>query len=148
MAKSYPLHFSAQLRQHLRALRQKHGLTQAQLGARIGVSQARVAEIEANPGLVSLDQILHLLAALDVSLNMVESADDASAISPSATSLSATNLAVQKQMPTIQANRKQTKAQLTSRAHVGESPIISLHLEQDAVDSYFKQLTNAKRGSW
>ena len=38
------------------------GLTQAQVGAALGVSQARIAEIEANPGLVNFDQLLQLLA--------------------------------------------------------------------------------------
>lgn len=72
MPAAYPIHFSAQLRQHLRALRKKHGLTQAQVGALIGVSQARIAEIEANPGLVSLEQMLQLLAALGVTLTLQE----------------------------------------------------------------------------
>jgi HTH-type transcriptional regulator/antitoxin HipB len=52
------------MREHLRALRKQQGLTQAQLGAQLGVSQARIAEIEANPGLVSFEQILQLLAHL------------------------------------------------------------------------------------
>ena len=45
MATAFPVRFPDQLRQHLRALRKRHGLTQAQLGALIGVSQARIAEM-------------------------------------------------------------------------------------------------------
>jgi HTH-type transcriptional regulator/antitoxin HipB len=68
----YPIHFTDQLRQHLRALRKKRGLTQAQVGALIGVSQARIAEIEANPGLVSFEQLLQLLSVLNVTLSLQE----------------------------------------------------------------------------
>jgi len=72
MTNSYPIRFSAQLRQHLRALRSKRGLTQAQLGALVGVSQARIAEIEASPGLVSFEQLMQLLSALDVTVSLDE----------------------------------------------------------------------------
>ncbi|WP_422084350.1 helix-turn-helix domain-containing protein [Variovorax sp.] len=63
----YPLRFVDQLRTHLKALRKQRGLTQAQAGALIGVSQARVAEIEANPGAVSFEQLMKLLSALGAS---------------------------------------------------------------------------------
>ena len=61
---SHPIRLSDQLKQHLRALRRSHGLTQAQLGELVGVKQARIAEIEADPGAVSLDQLTRILAAL------------------------------------------------------------------------------------
>ena len=64
----FPLHFSDQLREHLRALRKARGLTQTDLGRLLGVGQARIAEIEANPGVVGLDQLMKLLSALDASL--------------------------------------------------------------------------------
>ena len=70
MVTTYPISFSAQLRQHLRALRKKRGLTQAQIGALVGVSQVRIAEIEANPGLVSFDQLMQLLSVLGVSISL------------------------------------------------------------------------------
>ena len=68
MVATFPVRFPDQLRQHLRALRKRHGLTQAQLGALIGVSQARIAEIEANPGLVNFEQLMKLLSVLGASL--------------------------------------------------------------------------------
>jgi HTH-type transcriptional regulator/antitoxin HipB len=61
---NYPLRIPEQLKPHLRALRKSRGLTQAQLGALVGVKQARIAEIEANPGAVSLDQLVKVLGAL------------------------------------------------------------------------------------
>jgi HTH-type transcriptional regulator/antitoxin HipB len=70
MLDAFPVRFPNQLRQHLRALRKRHGLTQAQLGALVGVSQARIAEIEANPGLVNFEQLMKLLSVLGVSLTL------------------------------------------------------------------------------
>lgn len=54
-------------------MRKKRGLTQAQVGAVMGVSQARVAEIEANPGLVNFEQVLQLLSVMGVTLSLQES---------------------------------------------------------------------------
>ena len=67
---SFPLRISDQLKPHLRALRKSLGLTQAQLGVLVGVKQARIAEIEANPGAVSLDQLTKVLAALGGTLHL------------------------------------------------------------------------------
>lgn len=67
---SFPLRIPDQLKQHLRALRKSRGLTQGQLGALVGVRQARIAEIEANPGAVSLDQLTKVLAALGGTLHL------------------------------------------------------------------------------
>lgn len=72
MLTTYPIRFSDQLRQHLKGLRKKRGLTQARLGQLLGVSQARIAEIEANPGLVNLDQLLQLFSALGVTFFLEE----------------------------------------------------------------------------
>jgi len=69
---TFPIRFPDQLRQHLRALRKARGLTQSQLGARVGVSQARIAEIEANPGLVNFEQLVKLLSVLGVTVSLVE----------------------------------------------------------------------------
>ncbi len=67
---SFPLRISDQLKPHLRAMRKRLGLTQAQLGVLVGVKQARIAEIEANPGAVSLDQLTKVLAALGGALQL------------------------------------------------------------------------------
>jgi HTH-type transcriptional regulator/antitoxin HipB len=57
-----------QLRPQLQALRKMRGLTQARLGEAIGVTQARVVESEAHPGLVSLQQVMQVLNALGATL--------------------------------------------------------------------------------
>jgi HTH-type transcriptional regulator/antitoxin HipB len=74
MVSAFPIRFPDQLRQHLRALRKARGLTQARLGALVGVSQARIAEIEANPGLVNFEQLMKLLSVLGVTLTLLEEA--------------------------------------------------------------------------
>lgn len=64
----YPISFAESLRKHLRALRKERGLTQAQLGEKLGVGQARIAEIESNPGAISVDQLLKILSVLGAAL--------------------------------------------------------------------------------
>lgn len=60
----FPLATVAQLTDHLRALRKARGITQADLGRLIGVSQSRIADIERNPGSVSVTQMHQILSAL------------------------------------------------------------------------------------
>ena len=64
----YSLKVADQLRPQLQALRKMRGLTQARLGEAIGVTQARIVEIEANPGVVSLQQVMQVLNALGATL--------------------------------------------------------------------------------
>jgi HTH-type transcriptional regulator/antitoxin HipB len=64
----YALQSPHQLASHLRALRKARGLSQQQLGELLGLSQSRVARIESEPGSVSVDQFLSLLAALHATL--------------------------------------------------------------------------------
>lgn len=60
------LQLPSQLGPHLRSLRRARKMTQRDLAARIGVTQARVAAIEANPAVVSVGQLMTILAALGV----------------------------------------------------------------------------------
>jgi len=64
----YPLAYADQLHHYLRGLRKGHGMTQAALGRRMGLSQARIAEIEANPKLISVEQLLRILSVLHARL--------------------------------------------------------------------------------
>jgi HTH-type transcriptional regulator/antitoxin HipB len=64
----YPIQTPPQLSTHLRALRKARGLSQAELGSRLGVGQTRVARIEGNPTAVSVEQLLEVLGALGVRL--------------------------------------------------------------------------------
>ena len=62
----------AQMSVHIKSLRKMRGLTQTALGQRIGVKQVRVADIENDPGSVSLDQLLKVLHALDARLLLAD----------------------------------------------------------------------------
>ena len=55
-----------QLADHLRSFRRSQGLTQAGLGRLVGLDQTRIAKIERDPRVVSLGQLMKLLAALGV----------------------------------------------------------------------------------
>lgn len=61
---NYPIDTPAQARAVLRALRHGRGLSQAQVGQLLGVSQKRVARIESAPDRTSFDQIAKLVAIL------------------------------------------------------------------------------------
>jgi HTH-type transcriptional regulator/antitoxin HipB len=63
-----PVQTAEQLATHLRSLRRRLKLTQSELGVRLGVEQARIGKIERNPGSISVDQLLQLLAALEARL--------------------------------------------------------------------------------
>jgi len=52
----------------LKSLRKQKGLTQQQLGERVGVSQRIIARIEANPSNVRFDRVLQVIAELDAEL--------------------------------------------------------------------------------
>jgi len=68
MSTTYPIRIISQLRPILQGFRKSHGLTQAELAARLGVSQQSYARLEANPGRASMARILTVLQALEVEL--------------------------------------------------------------------------------
>jgi len=69
---TFAIQTPAQLSVHLKSLRKARGMTQTALGERIGVKQVRIADIEKNPGAVSLDQLLQVLHALDTRLLLAD----------------------------------------------------------------------------
>ncbi|MBA3772660.1 MAG: helix-turn-helix transcriptional regulator [Ramlibacter sp.] len=68
----YPVDTPQQLRTILRTLRQSRGLTQAQLGQMLGVSQKRIARIEAAPEVTAFDQIARMVSAMGCRLVIEE----------------------------------------------------------------------------
>ena len=70
----YPVDTPQQLRTILRSLRQSRGLTQAQLGQKLGVSQKRIARIEAAPEVTGFDQISRMVSAMGCRLVIEEPA--------------------------------------------------------------------------
>ncbi|WP_162059885.1 helix-turn-helix domain-containing protein [Undibacterium sp. KW1] len=66
----YRISLATQLSSHLKSLRSQQGLSQAALGKLLGVGQVRIANIENNPGAVSLDQMLSILHLLGCGLSI------------------------------------------------------------------------------
>jgi HTH-type transcriptional regulator / antitoxin HipB len=64
----YSIQLPSQLSSHIRALRKAKGLSQADLGLRLGLSQARIARIEGDPLSISTEQLLTVLTALGVQI--------------------------------------------------------------------------------
>lgn len=56
---------SAQLSTHFKSLRRAKGWSQADLARKLGIGQARVAQIEGDPGAISVDRFLQILHLLD-----------------------------------------------------------------------------------
>jgi HTH-type transcriptional regulator/antitoxin HipB len=69
---TYPVDTPQQLRTMLRTLRQARKLTQTQLGEMLGVSQKRIARIEAAPEVTAYDQIARMISAMGCSLVIEE----------------------------------------------------------------------------
>jgi HTH-type transcriptional regulator/antitoxin HipB len=69
---NYPVDAPLQLRAVLKSLRKSRSLTQAQLGAKLGLSQKRVAGIENNPQVTSIDQISRIVSLLGARLVVEE----------------------------------------------------------------------------
>jgi HTH-type transcriptional regulator/antitoxin HipB len=65
-----PIVTSAQLGALLVNVRKSRKLTQARLGARMGLSQKRVSELELAPGTLSVDQLLAICAQLGLQLSL------------------------------------------------------------------------------
>ncbi len=151
MSHDYPIRFVDQLRQHLRSLRKKRGLTQAQFGALVGVSQARIAEIEANPGLVGFEQMLQLLSALGVTLTLQEASS-----APIAPDRSAASVPVK---PGAKTSPSGTRAKTKEQARVSKAAFASSarpkkprapnpddEAQPNARVKFI--VTGAKKGSW
>lgn len=67
---SYPIQTPSQLSSHLRALRLERGFSQAAFGQIMGLSQTRIARIEADPLSVSAGQLLRILSALGMRMTL------------------------------------------------------------------------------
>ncbi|ANN69153.1 helix-turn-helix transcriptional regulator [Bordetella bronchialis] len=64
----YPVRTLQQLRPILQGFRKAKGLTQAQLAARLGITQQSYAKLEAAPEKASFDRVFRILQMLRVEL--------------------------------------------------------------------------------
>lgn len=62
----YPIKTPQQLGAVLQGYRKERGLTQKDVGARLGIAQNTVSQIESEPGRAGLARVFKLLAALDL----------------------------------------------------------------------------------
>ncbi|MBI2306315.1 MAG: helix-turn-helix domain-containing protein [Rhodocyclales bacterium] len=65
-----PITTTGQLGPVLQRLRRNHGLSQAALGQKLGLSQERISRIERSPEKVTLDQLMTVLMALNAELQV------------------------------------------------------------------------------
>ena len=79
----YPVHLANHLQQLLKSLRKSRKMTQSELARHLGVVQSRVADIERDPGAVSVEQLLQVLAMLGAQMVVRETATEDSASEPS-----------------------------------------------------------------
>ena len=87
---AFPVQTLTQLRPILVGFRKSAGLTQAQLAARLGITQQSYAQLEANPSAVSIERLFKVMNALGVRMMLslderdapAEAADSASAAEP------------------------------------------------------------------
>ncbi len=78
---NFPLDTPSQAKAVLRSLRQSQGLSQAEVGHLLGVSQKRIARIEAAPEKTSFDQLAKLIALLGGRI-VVEGKSSARTVTP------------------------------------------------------------------
>ncbi|MDN7426377.1 transcriptional regulator [Burkholderia sp. AU16741] len=89
---AFPVQTLTQLRPILVGFRKSAGLTQAQLAARLGITQQSYAQLEANPSAVSIERLFKVLNALGVRMMLglderdapAEAADSTSSAEPAA----------------------------------------------------------------
>lgn len=77
-----PVSTPAQLQAILRAMRTSRGLSQAALGRKVGVSQRRIAAIEAAPERASFDQVSRIIATLGGQISVAERTTDPAPAAP------------------------------------------------------------------
>lgn len=65
-----PVLTAAGLGRILQSARKSRGMTQTQLAARVGVSQARLSALEREPGTLSVDQLLAMCSSLGLQLSL------------------------------------------------------------------------------
>ncbi len=87
------MHFTitapSQLSTHFKSLRKAKGWSQADMGHKVGIGQARVAQIEKDPGAIGVDKLIQILHLLDARLLIEPVSQVPSASEPSPTKIQA-----------------------------------------------------------
>lgn len=73
---------SLQLGQLLKSARKRMDLNQLELGARVGLSQARISQMEREPHTIAVDQLLALMSVLNLELMVQDRFTDDMTVTP------------------------------------------------------------------
>ena len=73
---------SLQLGQLLKSARKRMDLNQLELGARVGLSQARISQMEREPHTIAVDQLLGLMSVLNLELMVQDRFTDDMTVTP------------------------------------------------------------------
>lgn len=73
----YPIKTISQLPLILKAFRKERGLTQADMGAKLGVTQQTYASFEASPATATLERLFRVLRLLSVEISLDQNFGDA-----------------------------------------------------------------------
>jgi len=68
----YRVAIASQLSSLIKNIRKQRGITQSELGVKLGISQRSVAQFEARPEKASFQRVLSVLSALDIDLVLKE----------------------------------------------------------------------------
>ena len=68
----YPIHTPKMLENYIVGLRKKAGLTQAQVGELLNLTQQSYQRLEKNPGTMSVARLMHVLKLLNATLTVEE----------------------------------------------------------------------------
>lgn len=72
----YPIKTISQFPLILKAFRKERGLTQADMGAKLGVTQQTYAAFEANPGTAKLESLFKVLRLLSVEISLDQNSEN------------------------------------------------------------------------
>jgi len=76
----YRIAIASQLSNLLKGFRKQSGMTQSELGRKLGISQRSVAQFEARPEKAGFERVLQVLSTLDVDLVLRERASPESSV--------------------------------------------------------------------
>lgn len=68
----YPIQTPDQLKTMLSGLRKARGLSQADLAAKLGISQQAIAKFERNPAAASVERLFSVLRVMDARLALLD----------------------------------------------------------------------------
>lgn len=141
---TFPVQTLTQLRPILVGFRKAAGLTQAQLAARLGVTQQSYAQLEANPSAVSIERLFKVLNTLGVHMTLALGKQDVPAAPADPVPAPAAAPTVRKPAAS---KRKQDTARVTTPAQNSAKPATGAKRKRPATTPPGKPRVS-KREDW